>query len=311
MELSERDPTQEGGQEQQQPVNPRSAAMAQIAAQAHAQVADEFADIDEETGTVIPRQKAAEPEEDPEPVGAAANPDDEPKQEEPAAEQAAPRMVKIVVHGQTIEVPEDKIIEAGKRTLQKESAADRRLQEAEKIRREAMAYEARVRAAAQGLSDEDAPQPEARQTTADPAAFDAMIEQRMYVRDAQKAASAFRREFADIAQDPYLMNLAANLEQERLDHATAVGEPFGDPEEAYRKHGETIRAWLKQRAPAAPPASGRQDVVERKRSITTVTGANVRAPSAPATKVPTTAELIDQMRQARKAGRPIPHMQRN
>ena len=56
------------------------------------------------------------------------------KKEEVAAEDP---LVKILVDGVEREVPLSKIVDAGKRTLQKESAADKRLEEASKLLKEA------------------------------------------------------------------------------------------------------------------------------------------------------------------------------
>lgn len=297
--MTDNDPTQQGGQPEFTPGHAtRESMMEEIAARAANVPADEpIAEVEDEPVAEVaseePEQQADEPE--------------------ATAEEPAPRMVQIVVHGQTIEVAEDKIIEAGKRTLQKESAADKRLQEAERIRRDALALMDRARGVAQVEPSQDAPLTEAQPATRDdPAALDVLLEQKLYMRDAQKAANNFRKEFADIAGDPYLMQIAANLEQERLDHAAAIGEPFGDPEEAYRKHGESIRKWLKERAPAVAttPTTDRQALAERKRTITTVPAATARArPSAPA-RPQTVSEIIEAERLARLNGRPLPNFAR-
>jgi copper chaperone CopZ len=82
---------------------------------------------------------------------AGAQPDDAPADEvateleetpPPAPVASAPEKVKIVVDGQEREVSRDDVIKAGVATLQKQSAADQRLQDA-------ATYEARVRAWAQ------------------------------------------------------------------------------------------------------------------------------------------------------------------
>ena len=68
-------------------------------------------------------------------------PEDEPdtqedsEEEEPEHEPEEPKeqYVKIVVDGEEREVPLSQIVDAGRRTLQKESAADRRLEEATRL----------------------------------------------------------------------------------------------------------------------------------------------------------------------------------
>jgi len=104
------------------------------------------------------------------------------------------------------------------------------------------------------------------------------------------------------------MNIAASMEQQRLDTATALGESFGDPFEAYRKHGEAVKDWLKARAgtPVQPAVIDKQ---ERKRTITAIPAVNARAPAPAAPKVLSTAEQIEAMRESRMRGRPVQRLQ--
>lgn len=307
------DPTQQGGQEEIKPTaNPRNAVLAQIAQTAHASVADEMAGFNEETGEI--EKKADTPAKVEEVPAERA----EIQQAEPATtEPPAPKMVSIVVDGQTIEVEESRIIEAGKRTLQKDHAADRRLQEAAQTKRQAEA----LLAQAQRLSipdaannettpSQDASQP-AQQQSFDPVAIDTYLENKLYMRDAQKAAEKFKTDFPDIASDPHLMNMAATLEQQRLNTAAALGEGFGDPFDAYRKHGEAVQKWLTERTGAKPvvAAQSMEDKQERKRTITAVQAVNAKAPAPAAPKVLSTAELIEQMRESRTRGRVIQRTQ--
>lgn len=319
----ENTPTQQGGdiQELTPANNPRMQAMAEIAKRAHAEVVGDLADFNEETGTITPTEQ--KPAEDPPQVQAQDTPDeegtkDEPKQNDPPA----PRMVQIVVDGRPLEVPEDKIIEAGKRTLQKESAADRRLQEAaEKERRAQALLEQAQRASGSDPAQSYAPSQDAQQHQQNtqpatqaftPEALDSFLEQKLYMRDAQKAAAKFEKDFPEIASDPYLRNIAASIEQTRLDTAAALGEPFGDPFDAYQKAGEKVREWLKQRAPSQPQgATISADKKEQKRSITAVPSASATAPKPQEKAAPTVRETIESMRQARLSGRPLPIHQRS
>jgi hypothetical protein len=295
--MSDLDPTQQGGQELQPAHSARNAAIAEIAKQAHAEVAPDLRKFDEESGIVeeAPKEEPKQAQE----VIEEVTPEEALKPEDKPA-----KTVQIVVHGQTIEVPEDKIIEAGRRTLQKETAADKLLQQAaEKERRaEALLQQAQQRASkdpAQAPSQEDAPQEQ--QLT--PQVLDQYMEQKLYTREAQRAVKLFEQEFPEIAGDPHLLGIAARLEDERLAHAAAVGEPIGDPVEAYRKHGESVRKWLQERTGNKPTVP--QDKQERKRSITTVQAANARAPAPQDKKPLTTAEIIEQQRIARRQGRQI------
>jgi hypothetical protein len=312
------DPTQQGGTEEVTPnpaENPRNAVMAQIASQAAASVADEMSSFDETTGEIHAPEQGTEQQQAAAPT---ETHDDGAADPAPAAEAAKPRMVSIVVDGQTIEVDEARIVEAGKRTLQKDHAADRRLQEAARERQQAQAMRqqveqqaAYVRQVAQQHGIElqapssDAPQQQPQATQVDPDALKGFVKSLVYNERAETAADQFWREFPDIAGDPYLRQMAASLENERLATAAAVGEPLGDPYAAYRKHGETIRDWLKQRTAPAAAATASTDKVDRKRTITVAPAANARAPAPTAPKVLSVSEQIEQMRQRRQSGRTV------
>ena len=290
------------------PVNPRIAAMAQILSTPRPD-AEDMQPVSDETGEII--QDAAAPAQA-EPVSHAEDdaPATEPQAAAPVGAPVAPRMVSIVVDGQPIEVEESRLLEAGRRTLQKESAADRRLQEAQETLNRAKALERASQDPAQRSNpapSQDAP----RQTTQaatnglDPAALDTYLENKLYMRDANKAAEQFRKDFPEIASDPYLMNIAANEEQKRLNTAAALGEAFGDPYEAYRKHGESVRKWLQERTGTQAPVVA-VDKLERKRTITAIPAVNARAPAPAAKREPTTDERIEAMRAQRAAGgRPL------
>lgn len=270
----------EATQQGAEAVNPRNAALAQIAQQAHAQVAPDLQAFDEDTGEIEAAPVTPDPVE-PEPVEPEAAP----------VVAAQPEVEVIVVDGHRLEVPRDKLLEAGRRTLQKESAADKRLQEATELKRQ---WEARINGAAPSSDAQLQQQP----TTAfDPAALvqslDQQIESKLYVREANKAAQQFLSEFKDIAENPMAMKLAVALENERLAVAAALGEPPGDPWEAYRKHGEAIRQHFGMK-PVTP-----RDKTELKRSISTVPAASARAPAPQVQRPKTTSEIIAEQRKAR------------
>jgi hypothetical protein len=305
------DPTQQGGQEEVKPtINPRNAAMAQIAQGVHDGVKDELAGFDEDTG-VIEQKAETTPADVPDEPSAVTQVAAEPKPED-----TKPRMLTIVVDGQSIEVEETRILEAGKRTLQKESAADRRLQEAaEKERRaDAMLQRAQRLSTPDAATLEQTPSQDAspqshQQPAFDPVSIDTYLENKLYMRDANKAAEKFKADFPEIAGDPHLMSIAANLEQQRLNTATALGESFGDPFEAYRKHGEAVKDWLQKRTGTTPPAQTMQAKAEAKRTITAIPAVNARAPAPATPKVLTVSEQIEQMRTARGRGHPVQRVQ--
>jgi hypothetical protein len=290
------------------PRNVRQSAEEQIAQRVNDAQAADFQAFNEATGEVEAAPVAQQPAVEQPPQ----EPETQPAQAEP--EQPAPKMVSIVVDGRTIEVEESRIIEAGKRTLQKDHAADRRLQEAAATKRQAEA----LLAQAQRLSipdtanddntapSQDAPrQPHAPATQGlDPEALDTYLENKLYMRDAIKAADKFKADFPDIASDPYLMNMAATMENERLGTAAALGESFGDPFEAYRKHGEAVQTWLQKRTGTSTASASMADKAERKRTITAVSAVNAKAPTPQPPKVQTVSEVIEEERKAR-AGRQV------
>jgi hypothetical protein len=308
----------ESGAPQQSPhLANRSSVEEEIAAKVHAEVSPDLHAFNEDTGEIIPNEPAKDEQppaqdayQEPSELAVEGEPEPEAKPEpEPAP--AAPKMVSIVVDGQPVEVEESRILEAGKRTLQKDHAADRRLQEATQARKQA---EELLRQA-QRLSNpdtalnepapsQDAPQQHQQATQGiDPQALDTYLENKLYMRDAQKAADSFRKEFPDIAADPHLMGMAASLETQRLSTATALGESFGDPYEAYRKHGEAVREWMRMLSGKGPVVN-MADKAEKKRTILTVPAASARpAPPAPP-REPTVSEIIEAERKARM-GRPV------
>jgi hypothetical protein len=293
----------------------RNAALAQIASQVNAGYQEDLASFDETTGQILPKQ--AEPEKPAQETQAAAEQGEqqEEQQESQQATQQTPAQAEeletIVVDGQQVQVKRSQLFDAGKRTLQKEATADKRLQEATELYRRAQAYEQALRQHAQPSQDagqfsqspsEDATngnglQP-GRQATPD---IGTLVDERLWLHDANKAAQRFKAEFKDIAEDPMLMRLAGQLEDERLAQVAAEGLPPGDPWDAYRKHGETIRARFGKPQTVQPAVS--EDRQERKRSTTTVVGAGARMQASQPKQPLTTAEIIEQQRIARRQGR--------
>jgi ribosomal protein S30 len=308
--LADTDPTQTGGQEEEK-TNPRDTLRLQmedaIAAKVHeAEKPDTAAlDVDENGDLQYQRDEKgrfAPKEEEPVAVEADKAP------VEVVADAPAPvvvpevRKVKVKIYGQEEEVDLEKLIEHGKRDYQKDRAADIKLQEAARRLRQIEEYEARVmRAPSQDAPQQDAtPQQDAPKET-----DDERTERIVYNRETLRAREDFDTKFPEIASDQFLMNMAAQLEQQRLDTARALGEPFGDPFKAYREHGETIRKWIKQFQPAQTVVTS-EEKAERKRTIVAVPAASAKAPAPKEEKPQTASEIIAEMAAARKAGRPAP-----
>jgi hypothetical protein len=304
------------GADSLQPVHSgRNAALAQIASAVNASYQEDLASFDETSGQILP--KADKPEQQPAQETQAAVEDGE-QEEQPQQAAQTPAQTEeletIVVDGQQVQVKRSQLFDAGKRTLQKEATADKRLQEATELYRRAQAYEQALRQHAQPSQDagqfsQSPPEQDAtngnglqpgRQATPD---IGTLVDERLWIHDANKAAQRFKDEFKDIAEDPLLMRLAGQLEDERLAKVAAEGLPPGDPWEAYRKHGETIRARFGKPQTVQPAVS--EDKTERKRSTTTVVGAGARMQASQPQRPLTPSEQIEKMRIARM-GRSIP-----
>lgn len=277
----------------EQPVSARNQAMADIAKRAHAEVAGDMADFNEDTGEVS--QTAAQK----------AEPVEQEEKVEPA--KVEEDTDTLIVDGKEVKVPKEKIIEAGRRTLQKESAADKRLQEATELWRRADEYAKRV--GMSGASQDpqagtsppgegvmtDTAQPNRQDVQEFERTIDQRLEDKLYIRDATKAAQQFEADFPEIASNPMLRNWAVQLENKRIKEAMEEGRHLGDPFDAYRKHGEAVREQLKTLG-VQPKTDNKQ---ERKRDTVAISGASVRSPAPQPDKPKTQSQIILEMRKGR------------
>jgi hypothetical protein len=288
----------------------RSQAMADIAKRVHEQNAGDFNTFDEETGQ-IGAQLTPTPEREPEQQV------EQEAQADPAeaqAQQPADDLETIVIDGQERKVKRDQIIEAGRRTLQKESAADKRLEEAaDTLRRVKAMEDALLRRQPSSDAGDDNQMPSsdasngngAQSTQATPDTR-ALIKEELWLDRADQAAQRFKEEFKDIADDQFAARLVAQLEDERLAKLAQEGKPItsGDPWEAYKAHGARVREWLGKAKPTGQVQVS-TDKAERKRETVTVTGSTTSRPAPQPKKPETISEQIERMRIARM-GRSIP-----
>ncbi len=284
----------------------RSQAMAEIAARQHEAIKGDLQDFDEDTGEIIPSEETVSDEEIA--TNEQVSADEQEQNEETEVEvSAAPRMVTLVVDGQQIEVPEEKVFEAGRRTLQKESAADKRLKEAAELHRKATEFFNSAASDYRAPSAEDVHPGEPAQAIDQEALVQRALqefEKRNYERQAKSAHEQFKAEFPEIISDPMLMRLAIDLEDKRLATAAALGEMPGDPLAAYRAHGESIRKWKQSFSPAGTQSGvTAESRLEKKRNLVVVGGNAVKATPPAQPRTLSTSEVIEKMRQARRGGK--------
>ena len=327
--------------------NPRNIVLAEIAKSAAANHAAEdketFPSIDDEGNiTAAPSAPPAQaPVEDAAPPQVAEAPAVESTPADAAAQGEHPseEEEELVVEGQKVRFPKSKIIEAGRRTIQKETAADQRLMLASEQMEES---EARVKsaptapqqpapppanfadlartiqfgtpeeaaAALQSLAGNPPVSPEeivrvatqsARQATRDEQAF-------------QDAMKFVQTEYGDLLSNDYVRRLFFTEEQRARAPKEKGG--LGDTrpyKELYASIGETLRKELKMPkvapatpgAPATTPTGSAAARQERKAAAPSVprTAASRLAESTAAQKAPTPSEIIAGMAASRGKNR--------
>lgn len=302
--------------------NPRDAAIAAIAERANQQKEEsgDFSEFDEETGEVAPKkepekapEKAPETEEVP-PEGEDKEEEEKSEPEPQKAEEEAEKpeeLVTLRVDGKEVQVPKSKIVDAGVRTLQKEAAADKRLEEATRLLKAAQEFSQKQQPQQQPLSDQDVAHVIAQALrTGDDAQASAAIQALMQsgrsqpipdVRqvvaqefEATAALDMFKRDFADIVSDPTAMLLASSLEDQRIARVQAGAEPNRPLSEVYKEHGESIRKWR------GIGQKSMQEKAELKKALQPApVAASVRAPAPKPDKPKTTEQIIEDMRKSR------------
>lgn len=264
-----------------------------------------------DTLNISNEEPAPEPDPKPEPPQEIKeSPSPEPAPEPKPVETPADDYVTVKVDGQERQVLKSQIIEAGVRTLQKESAADRRLEEATRLLREAQETaqpkrqplpdmdEAELAHRIRMGSDEEAAEAmrvlKGRET-ATPEEIAAFAENRAINRiKAEGAIEWFQTEYKEIFADPYLVRLALGEDERMLRE--------GDQRsyrERYQEIGNTlrdkIREWKGGKAEIVPNT----DKQERKATITNLPAASARQPATETPKPKTQAQIIEEMRKRR------------
>jgi hypothetical protein len=231
----------------------------------------------------------------------------EEKQEEIKEIEPVIETVKIKVDGEEKEVPKDKIYDAGIRALQKESAADKRLEEATRLLREAKEYaQPQVKEApppewddatvAYALEHGDEAQKayavsqmRGRDTTTPDELIRQTTQKVLDNVDFQTASEWFLTEYSDIAKDPYLFQLAGMAE----DKARANGDNR-PRKELYKEIGNDLRKWK-----GGNTVQTLEEKKELKANIVNLPSASVKKSTPAEAKPETPSDVIERMRKAR------------
>lgn len=238
--------------------------------------------------------------------------EDKPLIEEPQAKQdAVEELITVKVDGELRQIAKDKIYEAGLRAVQKESTADKRLEEATRLLKE-VEQKIAVPPQNQNLSPEwddsiiayalehgdEAQKTEAvrqlrgREQSATPEQIAQIATANVLDRvDFQTAAEWFVNEYKEIQQDPYLLQLAALKESQMRNSGDQRPR-----KELYREIGDELRKWKG----GAVAVTSLEQKREQKAEITNLPTASVRKEAPAAPKAATPSDIIEQMRKARK-----------
>ena len=226
--------------------------------------------------------------------------------EETETAEPAEELVTLKIDGQEQKVPRSKVEEYGIRAMQKELAADRKLEEATRLLNEAKAKFAQpsqdvvqqqpsndaaelAKALQYGTEDDAVQAIKALQgrNMATPDQIAMMVDERVKF---QNAVEWFQSEYSEINQDPYLQQIAVNAEAQK--RAQGDQRPF---KELYKEIGDEIMAW---RAKIAPPKA-LADKQARKASVQTIPSASVRQTPSEPEKPESASDVVEQMRRAR------------
>ena len=299
----------------------REQTMAEITARVRQERDDEIkasgGDVIDTTSATVADPSAAPAPDQPGPAADDATPPAPPAAEatpSPPPAGAAPIEDLVTIKGDGVmqQVSRDKIYEAGLRAVQKESSADRRLEEATRLLREveqriapppvqntpppqAWDEEIIAYALAHGTEEQKAEAVRqirgGRQELATPDQIANNVEARILDKvDFQSSAEWFQTAYKDIVSDPYLLQLASLQE----DHMRANGDKR-PRKELYAEIGDGLRK-LKG---GGVPVTTLEEKRTQKAGITNLPAASARktTPQAPAAKTP--SQIIEEMRTKR------------
>ena len=299
----------------------REQTMAEITARVRQERDDEIkasgGDVIDTTSATVADPSAAPAPDQPGPAADDATPPAPPAADAtpstpPAGAAPIEDLVTIKVDGVMQQVSRDKIYEAGLRAVQKESSADRRLEEATRLLREveqriapppvqntpppqAWDEEIIAYALAHGTEEQKAEAVRqirgGRQEMATPDQIANNVEARILDKvDFQSSAEWFQTAYKDIVSDPYLLQLASLQE----DHMRANGDKR-PRKELYAEIGDGLRK-LKG---GGVPVTTLEEKRTQKAGITNLPAASARrtTPQAPAPKTP--SQIIEEMRTKR------------
>lgn len=290
----------------EQPVNPRLSEIERLA-----QKVQEDRDAEmEANGEPVVDTRGEEVKEAEEEKAETA--EESPVAEVKPAEAHAEELITIKVDGETRQISKDKIFEAGLRTVQKESAADRRLDEATRLLKEVQQRIAPVQEQQPRPSQEwddgvivyalqhgnEEEKTEAiRQLrgrdkeVATPEQIAAIAEAKVLDRvDFANTVEWFEREYKDVRSDPYLFQLAAVKE----DQMRASGDTRSR-REVFKEIGDELRKW-KGGAVAVQSLDAKR---EQKATITNLPAASVRKQAPEMKKPETPSDIVARMAKAR------------
>lgn len=327
-------------------VNPRNEIMAEIHKARNEQLTQEFKEGGGDFSALEPGEKpkpepkpeekskeeAAPPVEGEAPLVEAEKKEEAETETQPTAEQ--PKKRKLKVDGQDLEVDEEKVIEAGIATLQKQAAADKSLEEARRLKKEAqdearrIVEEAKKNAAAKPDQDTTG-LPEKGVSGVERLTDDLFIEavKKVQYGSEAEASAALKNLIAEAVKSGKPAELTLNEVGEYLEFREATKwahdeykDILGDPKlktlfsseekrlraagdmrpyrEVYKDIGDGLAAWLKEKAPA-PAQPKDQTRHERKASVVVIPTAAARQPAPNQPKELSPSEVVDRMRKAR------------